>query len=105
MVVVRETLLLRRCSKVVLHLIGHHCIIAYGYVQGVEQGQFHITYDFIGNVFRASSRGSSPGNSGLIDQIYNSIGAVSPENFVSESIYCCLSVFSIDWSALLENGC
>ena len=43
---------------------------------GVEKGKFHITYDFIGNVFRASTRGSSPGNNGFMDQIYNIIGAV-----------------------------
>ncbi len=45
-------------------------------VAGVEKGQFHITYDFIGNVFRTSTRGSSPGNNSLLDQVYSMIGAV-----------------------------
>lgn len=45
-------------------------------LRGVERGRFHITYDFIGNVFRASTRGSSPGNHGLLDGLYNLIGAV-----------------------------
>lgn len=45
---------------------------------GVEQGKFHITYNFIGNVFRAASRGSSPGNHTLMSQIYAVLGAVRP---------------------------
>ncbi|KAI0689747.1 oxidoreductase [Cytidiella melzeri] len=44
-------------------------------LSGVSKGHFHITYDFIGNIFRASTRGSSPGNSSLLDQIYAFIGA------------------------------
>lgn len=43
----------------------------------MEQGRFHITYDFIGNIFRTTTKGSSPGNSGLMDQIYNWLGSVS----------------------------
>ena len=46
------------------------------WLQGIAKGKFHITYDFISNVFRASSRGSSPGNSSLLSQIYAFIGAV-----------------------------
>lgn len=46
-------------------------------LRGVRKGRFHITYDFIGHVFRCSTRGSSPGNSGLLDQVYVLIGMVS----------------------------
>ncbi|GJE95392.1 3-ketodihydrosphingosine reductase-like protein [Phanerochaete sordida] len=45
-------------------------------LRGVRNGRFHITYDFIGNVFRCSSRGSSPGNGGLVDQVYVMIGMI-----------------------------
>ncbi|KAI0343504.1 oxidoreductase [Trametopsis cervina] len=51
--------------------------IAEHLLHGVAKGKFHITYDFIGNVFRASSRGSSPGNHGLLDQIYSAIAAIA----------------------------
>ena len=44
---------------------------------GVEKGDFHITYGLIGNLFRASTRGSSPGNSGPLSQLYNFIGMAS----------------------------
>ncbi|PSR73882.1 hypothetical protein PHLCEN_2v10302 [Hermanssonia centrifuga] len=52
-------------------------VIAGHLLRGVEKGQFHITYDFIGNVFRASTRGSSPGNNSLLDQVYSMIGAIA----------------------------
>ena len=52
--------------------------VADALVRGVEQGKFHITYDFAGNVFRASSRGASPGNFGPLDALYNLIGSVGP---------------------------
>ncbi|GJE95386.1 hypothetical protein PsYK624_115700 [Phanerochaete sordida] len=45
-------------------------------LRGVRTGRFHITYDFIGHVFRCSSRGSSPGNGGLLDQVYVLIGMI-----------------------------
>lgn len=44
---------------------------------GVQKGHFHITYDFIGDVFRASTCGSSRRNSYLIDIVYGIIGFVS----------------------------
>ena len=37
---------------------------------GVEKNQFHIVYEFIGHAFRASCRGSSPGNSSFLTQIF-----------------------------------
>lgn len=50
---------------------------------GVEKGDFHITYDFIGNVFRSSTRGSSPGNNFFMDAIYGIIG------YVRGSLFAC----------------
>ena len=42
----------------------------------MEKHKFHITYGFIGNAFRAGTRGSSPGNSRLMSQVYCLIAAV-----------------------------
>ncbi|KAJ3487700.1 hypothetical protein NLI96_g3368 [Meripilus lineatus] len=50
---------------------------AKGLLKGVEKGHFHITYDFLGDVFRASSRGSSPGNNFFLDAVYCLIGYVA----------------------------
>ena len=44
---------------------------------GVQKGRFHITVDFIGNVFRASTAGSSPRNSYIMDLFYGLVGYVS----------------------------
>ncbi|KAI9065506.1 oxidoreductase [Trametes sanguinea] len=46
-------------------------------LKGVQQGKFHITGDFIGNVFRASSAGSSPRNSYLTDLFYGLVGYIA----------------------------
>ncbi|KAF7799968.1 hypothetical protein EIP86_011211 [Pleurotus ostreatoroseus] len=46
-------------------------------IKGIQQGRFHITYDFISNIFRATSKGSSPGNSGILDQVYNLLGSIA----------------------------
>lgn len=62
-------------------------VVAEGAAAGVEKGKFHITYGFIGNTFRASTRGSSPGNSSLLDQVYMLIGMVRPS---SQSIFSVL---------------
>jgi 3-dehydrosphinganine reductase len=44
---------------------------------GVQKGEFHITDTFIADVFRASTRGSSPfGSSVLKDLVYGLIGTV-----------------------------
>ncbi|KAI0071744.1 oxidoreductase [Panus rudis PR-1116 ss-1] len=52
-------------------------VVAAGILKGVQRGNFHITYDFIGNVFRASTRGSSPGNNVFVDTIYGLIGWIA----------------------------
>ncbi|KZT74339.1 NAD(P)-binding protein [Daedalea quercina L-15889] len=48
--------------------------VAEGVFKGVRNGDFHITYDFIGNVFRASTAGSTPRNSYLTDMFYSVVG-------------------------------
>lgn len=53
---------------------------------GVRRGDFHITYDLIGNVFRASSAGSTPRNNYFIDMFYATIGYVS---VVNQEMYWC----------------
>ncbi|KAL7283751.1 hypothetical protein ACG7TL_003188 [Trametes sanguinea] len=46
-------------------------------LKGVQNGKFHITGDFIGNVFRASSAGSSPRNSYITDLFYGLVGYIA----------------------------
>ena len=43
----------------------------------MRSGKFHITVDFIGDVFRSSSAGSSERNSYALDWIYGLMGYVS----------------------------
>jgi hypothetical protein len=43
---------------------------------GVERGHFHISVDFITNIFRTSTRGSTPFHNFLLDGIYEIIGSV-----------------------------
>ncbi|KAJ8489311.1 hypothetical protein ONZ45_g13631 [Pleurotus djamor] len=46
-------------------------------LDGVVKGNFHITGDFIGNVFRSSTRGSTPQNNVFLDTIYSLIGWIA----------------------------
>ncbi|TCD65598.1 3-dehydrosphinganine reductase [Steccherinum ochraceum] len=43
-------------------------------LKGVRDGDFHVVGDFIGRVFRSSTRGASPSDRGIIDFIYLMIG-------------------------------
>jgi hypothetical protein len=43
---------------------------------GVQRGMFHISLDFITNIFRSSTRGSTPYNNFILDGIYEMIGSV-----------------------------
>ncbi|KAL1946736.1 hypothetical protein VTO73DRAFT_14840 [Trametes versicolor] len=45
--------------------------------KGVQKGKFHITVDFLGHIFRASSAGSSPRNSYLSDMFFALIGYIA----------------------------
>ncbi|KAH9899919.1 oxidoreductase [Cubamyces lactineus] len=51
--------------------------VAESILKGVQKGRFHITVDFIGNVFRASTAGSSPRNSYIMDLFYGLVGYVA----------------------------
>ncbi|EKM57350.1 uncharacterized protein PHACADRAFT_255059 [Phanerochaete carnosa HHB-10118-sp] len=50
--------------------------IAAQVLRGVRAGRFHIACDLVGHIFRCSTRGSSPGNNSLLDQVYVLIGAI-----------------------------
>lgn len=52
-------------------------VVAEGLLRGVQNGDFHITYDFIGNVFRASTAGSSPRNNVVTDIFYSLLGFIA----------------------------
>lgn len=43
---------------------------------GVRDGHFHISADLLGNLFRSSTRGSTPHNNVMMDGIYSLIGWV-----------------------------
>jgi len=44
--------------------------------RGVQNGNFHIASDLIGNMFRSSTRGATPHNNAFLDAIYSFIGWV-----------------------------
>jgi len=43
-------------------------------LQGVQRGDFHISADLLGNIFRSSTRGSTPHNIVLLDAVYSLFG-------------------------------
>lgn len=45
-------------------------------LKGVQHGDFHITADFLGNLFRTSTRGASPNNNFFLDGITSLVGNV-----------------------------
>ncbi|KAF9055378.1 oxidoreductase [Hymenopellis radicata] len=47
------------------------CLLA-----GVQRGNFHITVDLIGHLFRSSTRGSAPYNKIVMEVLYNIIGSI-----------------------------
>ncbi|KAK1223033.1 3-dehydrosphinganine reductase [Marasmius sp. AFHP31] len=51
--------------------------VALGLLKGVQNGYFHITTDILGNIFRSSTRGATPGNNIILDWVYGLIGMVS----------------------------
>ncbi|KAF8745952.1 hypothetical protein AX14_004247 [Amanita brunnescens Koide BX004] len=46
-------------------------------LKGVENGHFHIVADIIGDIFRSSTRGSSPYNNVFLDTLYSTIGWIA----------------------------
>jgi len=45
-------------------------------LRGVQNGNFHIAGDLIGNLFRSSTRGATPHNNVFLDAIYSFVGWV-----------------------------
>jgi len=46
-------------------------------LRGVQKGNFHISSDFLTNIFRSSTRGSTPQNNVFLDALYELIGWVA----------------------------
>ena len=78
-------------------------VVAAALLKGVERGKFHITYDFIGHAFRASTRGSSPGSNGLVDQFYVFVGMVSCS--LNPSCLASRNHFYAVWYATVASRC
>ncbi|TFK75849.1 oxidoreductase [Pluteus cervinus] len=51
--------------------------VAAALYNGVEKGHFHITVDLIGELFRSSTRGSTPHNNVFLDIFYGLIGWIA----------------------------
>ncbi|KAK0451199.1 oxidoreductase [Desarmillaria tabescens] len=47
---------------------------AEGLLQGIFSGDFHITNELLGNIFRSSTRGATPRNGVILDVIYSFFG-------------------------------
>ncbi|KZW01919.1 NAD(P)-binding protein [Exidia glandulosa HHB12029] len=57
---------------------GLSCAVAArGMLEGVKQGQAHITADFINTLLRATMRGAAPYNNIVLDTIYACIGNIA----------------------------
>ncbi|EPS98254.1 hypothetical protein FOMPIDRAFT_1126929 [Fomitopsis schrenkii] len=52
-------------------------VVAAAVFKGVQSGDFHIAYDFIGQVFRASTAGASPRTGYLTDIFYSLVGYIA----------------------------
>ncbi|RPD69274.1 oxidoreductase [Lentinus tigrinus ALCF2SS1-7] len=52
-------------------------VVAKIILDGVRSGKFHITVDFIGNVFRSSTAGSTERNSYALDWVHGLIGYIA----------------------------
>ncbi|KAK1223037.1 3-dehydrosphinganine reductase [Marasmius sp. AFHP31] len=50
--------------------------VALGLLKGVQNGYFHITTDILGNIFRSSTRGATPGNNIILDWVYGLVGMI-----------------------------
>ncbi|KAK0219099.1 hypothetical protein IW262DRAFT_1247570, partial [Armillaria fumosa] len=45
-----------------------------GLLQGIFRGDFYITNDLLGNIFRSSMKGAAPRNGVFLDEIYTLFG-------------------------------
>ncbi|KAJ7283586.1 oxidoreductase [Mycena rebaudengoi] len=50
--------------------------VAEALLRGIQQGDFHISGDLLGNIFRSSTRGSTPHNNVFLDAVYGLIGLI-----------------------------
>ncbi|KAJ6485110.1 oxidoreductase [Mycena vitilis] len=50
--------------------------VADALLRGVQRGDFHITADLLGDLFRSSTRGATPHNNVLMDIIYSLFGRI-----------------------------
>ncbi|KAJ7228631.1 hypothetical protein GGX14DRAFT_413996 [Mycena pura] len=50
--------------------------VAAALVEGIKRGNFHISSDLLGNIFRSSTQGATPVNNVLLDAVYSFIGWV-----------------------------
>ncbi|KAJ7754251.1 oxidoreductase [Mycena maculata] len=51
--------------------------VAEGLLRGVQKGDFHISADLLGNIFRSSTKGATPGNNVVLDAICSLLGGVA----------------------------
>lgn len=70
---------------------------------GVEHGYFHISGDFVGNLFRSATRGASPHNNVMTDIIYTFIGWVCAPPYLT-SILVFSNMCGLDWSYIMAPG-
>ena len=61
---------------------------AQGLFKGVENGDFHITADLITNLFKASTRGSSPRGNVLFETVLDIAAWVGPLSRLARSSVC-----------------
>ena len=62
---------------------------------GVQNGNFHISGDLLGNLFRSSTRGATPHNNIVLDAIYSFIGWVRALNQFRISVIVNLKLLQI----------
>ncbi|KAJ6539405.1 oxidoreductase [Mycena capillaripes] len=48
--------------------------VAEALLRGVQKGDFHISADLLGNIFRSSTRGATPHNNVFLDAVYSLFG-------------------------------
>lgn len=53
---------------------------------GIKRGNFHITGDLLGNIFRSSTSGATPHNNFFMDGLYSLAGWVCYQYFLSPYI-------------------
>ncbi|KAJ3885238.1 oxidoreductase [Lentinula edodes] len=49
-------------------------VLAESLINGVQRGEFHITADILGDIFRSSTIGATPHNNVILDGVYATIG-------------------------------